>query len=548
MSNRTQIQQLEYVFQQASDSASLANKQLITDLLAYLNRLVSQWELKAEHQTAQNLLSQISEQWFATWENEAIHALHHTLYGRSEKGLEHAYRALNLLKENKKAIHADLDFRWTIHLSLAHTYTLSGYYVLAEHHLKQVQVPREYPHLKRHTHNLQRLIYDGSVKPQNWQSSLQRHLNHWGLNLQNSGHALLHASPQKAWRGLLVATAILKLYWLEINKASKSELVSQCNQIQTQAYLSSVMIHAVHLEVNYLHWASALVRLKRGIRRLPSQPLLWYELSHVYTILGSPSKSLNALEKAVHLMPSLSMAQLELGLAYAEENRVAEAVEHYLLAYLHAKRPESKRKIAFVLGNLLESPQCIENTLREAHPSMWALLSAEIALFLKWEQEDPPTLATLSHLAKLANALEQYELAMALCYLMMNTEGMKNPQCVINLAYTAWQCERFNESVYYYEQALVLEPDNAVAHNNLGLIYFDHFKNDVLALQHFQEAVKYNPNYATAHFNLGRVLSSREALGEAAKAFSLAKLSNVMSQELDNDEINYYLNQIFNQM
>ncbi len=548
MSNRTQIQQLESVFQQASDAASFANKQLINDLLAYLNTFVSQWELQVEHQNAQNILSQISEQWFATWENEAIHALYHTLYGRNEKALEYAYRAFNLLKENKNPIPSDFDLRWTIHLSLAHAYTLAGYYSLAQRHLNQVKVPYVYAHLEQHTHNLKRLIYSGSVNPQDWGSRLQHSFQQWGLTLQHTGHALLQASPQKTWRGIGVATQILKLYWQEMMKVPKQELVDQCNRIQKQAYLSSVVIHASHLEVNYLNWASALKRLKRAIHRLPSQPLLWYELSHVYSMLGVSSKSLVALEKAVQLMPSLSMAQLELGLAYAEENRISEAVEHYLLAYLYAKRKESKRKIAFVLANLLESPHFIESTLQEGHPSLWALLSAEITLFLKLDQETPPTLATLSHLAKLANALEQYDLAMALCYLMMNDEGKKNAQCVINLAYTAWQCQRFDESVYYYEEALALEPENAVVHNNLGLIYMEHFKKDALALQHFQEAVKYNPNYATAHFNIGRVLSARDALGEAAKAFSLAKLSNVMSQELDNEEINYYLNQIFNQM
>jgi len=60
--------------------------------------------------------------------------------------------------------------------------------------------------------------------------------------------------------------------------------------------------------------------------------------------------------------------------------------------------------------------------------------------------------------------------------------------------------------------------------------------------------VAQNPHYAMAHFNRGRLLSQQEQFTEAALAFTCAKASNLMTQELDTEEINQYLERLFNEM
>ena len=511
----------------------------------YLDGLVSQWELHPKHEDAKNILSQINEQWYATWQQDAILALYYSLYGETLKGQHHAYKALNFKEDTHRYQALQLD--WVVQLSLAHIHTLAGHYSIAQGHLNEAKVPTPFHHLLQHHQNLQRLIYEQATV----QSGLAQLQLLWNKNVLTMAH-LAQLTTHTTWgrfcQSLQSSLAILQLFSSEALKAPVSKLLHHCSEIQKSVYLSSIVIHAAQLEVSHLEWASALVRLKRAIRRLPSQPLLWYELSHVYGMLESQEKATHALERTVALMPSLSMAQLELGLTYAEEGNALAAMERYLLAYVHAQKTENKRKIAFVIASFLESPIFIEAASQFKYQEYAPLLSAEIALLLKLEQEKMASPATLSHLAKLANTLEQHDLAMALCQLALTPEGVSNPQCVVNLAYTAWQAKSIQQAVYYYKQALLLDPDNAVAHNNLACIYFDELNHEAKALYHFQEAINQNPHYAMAHFNRGRLLSKLEQFNEAALAFTSAKDSNLMTQELDNDEINQYLERLFNEM
>ena len=53
--------------------------------------------------------------------------------------------------------------------------------------------------------------------------------------------------------------------------------------------------------------------------------------------------------------------------------------------------------------------------------------------------------------------------------------------------------------------AIKLKPDNALAHNNLGIALF-HAKMTEEAIDYFKEAIRILPDYANAHFNLGTAL------------------------------------------
>jgi tetratricopeptide (TPR) repeat protein len=539
------VHQLEQLFLQPNSPVCEPQNHLFEALLLHLDSLVSQWELHPHHDVAQNILSQINELCYGTWQQDALFSLYFTLIGETKKGQHHAYKALNLKEETHTSQSLSVD--WVVQLSLAHIHTLGGHYSIAQRHLEQVKVPKRFHHLEQHAQNLQRLVYEEGVQALNL-DPLQLAWKKNVLTLAHLGNFLCHSSLQGFWQCMQRSLDLLQLFASESLKMPTSHILAQCTKIQQSVYLSSVVIHAAQLEISHLEWASALVRLKRAIRRLPSQPLLWYELSHVYGMLEAHAKARQALEKTVTLMPSLSMAQLELGLTYAEEGNAFAAIERYLLAYVYAQRKESKRKIAFVIASFLESPLFIESSSHFKYEEYGALVSAEIALLLKIEQEQMMSPATLSHLAKLANTLEQHDLAMALCQLALTNDGVKNPQCVVNLAYTAWQAKALEQAIYFYKQALQLDPDNAVAHNNLGCIYFDDLNHEAKALYHFEEAVAQNPHYAMAHFNHGRVLSKQEQFSEAALAFTCAKASNAMTQELDTEEINQYLERLFNEM
>jgi Flp pilus assembly protein TadD len=87
-----------------------------------------------------------------------------------------------------------------------------------------------------------------------------------------------------------------------------------------------------------------------------------------------------------------------------------------------------------------------------------------------------------------------------------------------------------------YQTALVLDPQQPVTQNNLGLIRLNHGDLDQ-AEQLFRKELAINPSYDKAHFNLGLVLARRGQLVEAVKSWQQALELNP-----ENDEARSNLN------
>jgi tetratricopeptide (TPR) repeat protein len=54
----------------------------------------------------------------------------------------------------------------------------------------------------------------------------------------------------------------------------------------------------------------------------------------------------------------------------------------------------------------------------------------------------------------------------------------------------------------HYDRALILKPDYAEAHNNIGLLYGFKGQTDK-TIEHIQKALALKPDYAEAHYNIG---------------------------------------------
>ncbi len=66
------------------------------------------------------------------------------------------------------------------------------------------------------------------------------------------------------------------------------------------------------------------------------------------------------------------------------------------------------------------------------------------------------------------------------------------------------------------------------------------------AIELFEEAIKYNPNYALAHYNLARSIAITGDKIEAAKLYQIAMDLNTVTNELDPQEINDKIQDLFN--
>lgn len=101
------------------------------------------------------------------------------------------------------------------------------------------------------------------------------------------------------------------------------------------------------------------------------------------------------------------------------------------------------------------------------------------------------------------------------------------------------------EAIEEYQLSIKYQPDYAIAHNNLGVIYLDDLAQIQKASECFKNALEYDPNYALAHYNYARCLSIKGEKVEAAKYYRAALDINAITKEMDSNEIQDRLNSLF---
>jgi Tfp pilus assembly protein PilF len=85
-----------------------------------------------------------------------------------------------------------------------------------------------------------------------------------------------------------------------------------------------------------------------------------------------------------------------------------------------------------------------------------------------------------------------------------------------------------------WQEVLRLQPDNHVAHSNVGLAHYD-AGNLAVAAEHFREAIRLKPDSSLAHYNLALVLGKIGNIDEAIEHFRLAVKYRPGSPELLNN-------------
>ena len=80
---------------------------------------------------------------------------------------------------------------------------------------------------------------------------------------------------------------------------------------------------------------------------------------------------------------------------------------------------------------------------------------------------------------------------------------------------------RLEDAEKKYEEVLKIKPDFAIAHNNLGTIFFISGKLKEAKIK-YKRAIEINPDYFQAHNNLGNVLYKLENIDEAETSYKKA--------------------------
>src|SRR5215813_2379117 len=89
------------------------------------------------------------------------------------------------------------------------------------------------------------------------------------------------------------------------------------------------------------------------------------------------------------------------------------------------------------------------------------------------------------------------------------------------LGVIALQTRQTERGVELIQKAIVLNPNVAEAHNNLGIALKD-LKRLVEALASYDKAIALKPDYTEAHYNRGNALMDLKRLGEALASYDKA--------------------------
>ena len=87
-----------------------------------------------------------------------------------------------------------------------------------------------------------------------------------------------------------------------------------------------------------------------------------------------------------------------------------------------------------------------------------------------------------------------------------------------NLGIVFFQQRRMDEAIAHLQQSLEIKPDYAEAYYNLGTVLLQQGRTDE-AIAHFQKAVEIKPDHASAHKNLGIAFFQKGRMDEAIAHF-----------------------------
>jgi len=266
----------------------------------------------------------------------------------------------------------------------------------------------------------------------------------------------------------------------------------------------------------------------------------FHELGRAYKCLGSVHVAIESLKRAERLDPSNAQIHFDLGAALAQASRPTEAIQelkaasridpansntHHQLALLFEKAGDKESALAedarVKALTAQKGGDAAGNLNAEANQFLLAGNASAAVKAYRRALELSPTDAKLRYNLSLAldrtgdRAAERTELERAV-QLDPNLAVAHNQLGLLDL-----QQERVLTAEQHFKKALSIDPKYAEALSNLGVLCSRQGK-DADATLFFQQAIQSDPNYSKAHVNLGLALLKQRAVAQAEQQFRAA--------------------------
>lgn len=253
-------------------------------------------------------------------------------------------------------------------------------------------------------------------------------------------------------------------------------------------------------------------------------------LTQAYEEMGDYDSAIETYKKFITIHPNNAMLHSNVANLYFMKGDAKSAVAHYQSAITLNPRHDWTSIVAQTLGYIQQ------NVTKNVEAS---ISSFQIAYTLA-----PKEIDIYISLGSAFYDTEDYENALIVYRRALELEP-RNAKIHCNLGYLYWGMGELTEAIKEYNFSIEFDPQYDIAHNNLGVIYLDDLAHINKAKECFEKAIEINPNYALALYNLGRTLSIKGEKIEAAKYYQIAMDVNNVTEEIDPQEIQDRLNNLF---
>lgn len=274
-----------------------------------------------------------------------------------------------------------------------------------------------------------------------------------------------------------------------------------------------------------------LIVCYNNISRLePANSRVIYEIGHLYLRTDNKFSAVNAFKKAIEIDPKNAFYHNSLAYALVQLQDYDGAIDEYMKAIQLNPDNEWTSIVSQALGAIYHQ---VKDNLDAA------ILAYQTSLLLDKNNADAYVALGEAYQDKndLDNAIN--------CFCSAIKLNSNSARIYSNLGLLLWEKGCVDEAVVAYQKAISINPKHEIAYNNLGVVYLDGKNDAPEALKMFNLAIKFNPNYALAYYNAGRAYKELDNKSESANYFQMAIDINKFTCELDEEEVQDNMLELF---
>jgi len=283
-----------------------------------------------------------------------------------------------------------------------------------------------------------------------------------------------------------------------------------------------ILLVITRMQVRY--WSNSISLFEHAIKVTDGNFVAHNNLGKAFSEKGRIAEAITHFLEALRIKPDYAEAHNNLGLSLAKNGRIDEAIKHILQAlqlkpyFAEAHNNlgnalDLQRRTGEAIGHYLEALR-IKPDFEEAHYNLGLVLVRQnrtdeaITHFLEalrikpdYAEANNDLGLALFHKGNIEGAIDHFREA-----LRIKPDFV---EALNNISLALANHGRINEAIRNLFEALRIKPDYAETHNNLGVVLIRR-GNIKGAIDHFQEALRIKPDYVQAKNNLNQALMSQQ--------------------------------------